>query len=86
MGCGSIAVWSDTPIPPFRSPGSLRHTREGPLGGRVALEEAANLVRAVAPQFAQPIPEKLEAQALQKLQQAAEVRGVLERLEPFVFE
>jgi two-component system, chemotaxis family, protein-glutamate methylesterase/glutaminase len=52
----------------------------------VALEEAANLARIVAPQFAQPIPEKLEAQAVQKLQQAAEVRGVLEHLEPFVFD
>ena len=52
----------------------------------VALEEAANLVRIAAPQFAQPIPEKLETQAVQKLQQAAEIRNVLERLEPFVFE
>lgn len=52
----------------------------------VALEEAANLARLVALQFAQPIPEKLETQAVQKLQQAGEIRTLLERLEPFVFE
>lgn len=73
------------------SPRSVLHahseTQEKALWAAVvALEEAANLARIVSPQFAQPIPEKLEAQAVQKLQQATEVRGVLERLEPFVFD
>src|SRR5581483_1758200 len=49
----------------------------------VALEEAANLARLVAPQFGATVAARLEEQAAQKLRQAAEVRAVLERLEPF---
>ena len=52
----------------------------------VALEESANLVRAVAPNFPPDLAARLEAQAAGKLRQAAEVRRVLEQLGPFQLE
>ena len=49
----------------------------------VALEEAANLVRAVASEFPQSTASRLEEQAARKMEQAAEIRRILEQLEPF---
>jgi len=50
----------------------------------VALEEAANLARIVAPQFGTAVAARLERQEeKKKLVQAAEVRAILDRLEPF---
>ncbi len=52
-------------------------------GAVVALEEASNLVREVAPRFAPEVRARLVLQAEKKLQQANEVRRVLEALEAF---
>jgi hypothetical protein len=52
----------------------------------VALEEALNLVQMVAPQLPAPVAKRLEEQAATKLQQAAEIRKVIESLEPFEIE
>lgn len=52
----------------------------------VALEEGANIARILAPQFDPVVAERLEKQALQKLGQAAEVRKLLEGLEPFLLD
>lgn|SRR5260370_5660512 len=49
----------------------------------VALEEATKLVEAVASDLPPAMVERLEQQAKLKRQQALEIRGVLERLEPF---
>jgi two-component system chemotaxis response regulator CheB len=49
----------------------------------VALEEATKLVEAVASDLPAAVIERLEKQAAQKRQQASEIRGILERLEPF---
>ena len=49
----------------------------------LALEEAANLVRAVSPELPPDVAERLQIQVQVKLQQAAEIRTILERLEPF---
>lgn len=49
----------------------------------VALEEAINLVQAVASEFPPEVIEKLKRQAKLKQQQAKAVREILERLEPF---
>ena len=49
----------------------------------VALEEANNLIRAVASEFTDTARERLKEQAAIKREQAAEVRRILERLEPF---
>ena len=52
----------------------------------VALEEAVNLVRAVAPQIPAELAQRLQEQAAVKLRQAAEVRRIVEQLEPFRLE
>ena len=52
----------------------------------VALEESANLVQTVASQFTPAISARLERQAEEKMRLAADVRSVLNRLEPFHFE
>ena len=52
----------------------------------VALEEAANLARTMAPRFSPAAAQKLEEQASTKMRQAAEIRSILERLEPFQLE
>ena len=49
----------------------------------VALEEAAVLVDAVAPQLESAVAQRLKRQANEKQGLAAEVRSVLERLQPF---
>ncbi len=49
----------------------------------VALEEATQLVDAVAPDLEPDLLKTLRAQAGQKREQAGEIRGILERLEPF---
>jgi two-component system chemotaxis response regulator CheB len=49
----------------------------------VALEEAANIAREVAPQFGQYAAERLLAQGEQRLKQAAQIRALLQTLEPF---
>jgi two-component system chemotaxis response regulator CheB len=49
----------------------------------VALEETANLVRAVSDQFPPNIVEHLIAQSETRLQQASEIRKLLQGLEPF---
>lgn len=49
----------------------------------VALEEAANLVRAVASEFTPEVRQRLQQQAELKQKQAIELRAILERLEPF---
>ena len=52
----------------------------------VALEEAANLARIVAPQFNPAAAQKLEQQADCKMEQAGQIRAILEQLEPFELE
>jgi two-component system, chemotaxis family, protein-glutamate methylesterase/glutaminase len=52
----------------------------------VALEEAANLVERVAPQLPPSLAERIRRQAAQKLRQAAEIRKIVEELEPFSVE
>ena len=52
----------------------------------VALEESANLVKAVAPQLPAELAQRLGQQANEKLRQAQEVRHVLEQLQPFQLE
>jgi len=49
----------------------------------VALEEAAKLVDAIAPQFPPEIADRLQTQARIKSQQALEIREIIEELEPF---
>ena len=49
----------------------------------VALEEAQALVDAVQGEFKPEIASRLKAQAKLKLEQAEEVRKILERLQPF---
>jgi two-component system chemotaxis response regulator CheB len=49
----------------------------------VALEESLNLARAVSDQFPPKVAEHLITQAERRLQQAAEVRKLLQALEPF---
>ena len=49
----------------------------------VALEEAAVLVDAVAPQLESAVAQSLKRQADDKRRLAGEVRSVLERLQPF---
>jgi two-component system, chemotaxis family, protein-glutamate methylesterase/glutaminase len=52
----------------------------------VALEEAAVLVGAVKSQLPPEEVARLEEQAIEKGRQAAEIRNILERLEPFELE
>lgn len=49
----------------------------------VALEEASNLVRAAEQDFPPEVVQRLMLQAERKQGQAAEVRRILEQLEPF---
>ena len=49
----------------------------------LALEESANLVRAATPALPQDVADRLTAQVDLKKQQAAAIRQILERLEPF---
>jgi two-component system chemotaxis response regulator CheB len=49
----------------------------------LALEEAANIVRAVSPELPPGLAERLQRQVQVKLGQAAEIKNILERLEPF---
>jgi len=49
----------------------------------VALEEAGNLVREVAGDFPDEVAERLRQQADKKKEQAAEIRRLLQELEPF---
>jgi hypothetical protein len=59
-------------------------TQEDTLwAGVVALEEAANMARVVAGQFPEAVQRRLGEQADRKQQQANELRGIIERLEPF---
>lgn len=52
----------------------------------VALEESVNLVRATAPQMKPEVAKRLQEQAAVKLRQAAEIRRIVEQLEPFRLE
>lgn len=52
----------------------------------VALEEAAELVSAVAPEFSPAVVRRLEQQVEGKLEAARDIRRILEGLEPFQFE
>ncbi len=52
----------------------------------VALEEASNMVDAVAPEFTPDVVERLREQAARKHDQAKEIRDLLQRLEPFQIE
>jgi|SRR3954469_21257204 two-component system chemotaxis response regulator CheB len=52
----------------------------------VALEESAQLVAAVALHLPGDVAQRIQAQAQAKLAQAAEIRNVIERLEPFHIE
>jgi len=59
-------------------------TQENTLWSAVAaLEESANLVRAVAPDLAPELAERLQRQAEKKKEQAEQIRRILEQLEPF---
>jgi len=49
----------------------------------LALEESANIVRAVSVELAGDVAERLAIQANLKIQQAAAIREILQRLEPF---
>lgn len=49
----------------------------------VALEEASNLVHAVASQFDPAVAQRLQEQADMKVDQARRIREILEHLEPF---
>jgi two-component system chemotaxis response regulator CheB len=49
----------------------------------VTLEECANLIKAIASEFPEAALERLREQVAKKLQQAAEIRRILEELEPF---
>jgi two-component system chemotaxis response regulator CheB len=49
----------------------------------VALEEAENIVAAVAPHIKQPIRSSLETEAQQKRDQAARIREIVHELTPF---
>lgn len=52
----------------------------------VALEEAANLVRAASSEFPPEIAARQMVQAEKKKQQASRIRGILQELEPFQLE
>ena len=71
----------------YSAPGLLQahsETQEKSLWAAVvALEEAANLVEAVAKDFPDEVAERLREQAGKKMSQAAEIRRILEQLEPF---
>ena len=49
----------------------------------LALEESMNIVRAVVPEMAPAVAERLVIQAQKKVLQAAEIRKILERLDTF---
>jgi two-component system chemotaxis response regulator CheB len=49
----------------------------------VALEEAENIVAAVAPHLAEPIGASVTREAEQKAQQAARIREIVHELTPF---
>ena len=49
----------------------------------VVLEETVQLVNAVAPHCSAAAADRLQEQAAMKVKQAKEIRGVLERLQPF---
>ena len=49
----------------------------------VALEEAANIANAVAPQFSDDVAARLRAQGQKRLKQGGAIRGLLDNLEPF---
>jgi two-component system chemotaxis response regulator CheB len=49
----------------------------------VALQEASEIVASLTPQFPPAAAKRLEEQARLKMQQAEEVRRIIERLEPF---
>ncbi len=49
----------------------------------VALEESANLVKDLVGDFPDHVAQRLRDQAAAKLEQAAQIRRILERLEPF---
>jgi len=49
----------------------------------VALEEAANILNAVAPQFDEKAGARLRAQVDKRLKQASTIRAILQDLEPF---
>ena len=49
----------------------------------VALEEAANIVNVVAPQFSDEAAARLRAQGDKRLKQASEIRAILQDLDPF---
>jgi hypothetical protein len=52
----------------------------------VALEEAAKIVDAVAPELPTALADRLRAQVELKREQANEIRTVLEKLEPFALD
>ena len=52
----------------------------------VALEEAANLVKAAAPEFEPEIAARLTEQAEKKAAQAVRIREILEDLDPLQFD
>ena len=52
----------------------------------LALEEAANLVAAVGPQFGEEAAARLRGQIETRLKQAQAIRAVLRDLEPFQIE
>ena len=49
----------------------------------VALEKAANLAKVVAPQFSEPVAQRLLEQGDRRLKQASEIRALLQRLDAF---
>ena len=49
----------------------------------LALEESANLVKEIAPQFSEETAARLFAQGDKRLKQAADIRALLQDLEPF---
>jgi two-component system chemotaxis response regulator CheB len=49
----------------------------------VALEESAKIVQAVASELPPGVVQALETQSREKHEQAQQIRGILERLEPF---
>lgn len=62
-------------------------TQEKTLWAAVlALEESANMVSAVSGNFPTGTAARLRQQADRKLEQAAEIRKILEALEPFAIE
>jgi hypothetical protein len=49
----------------------------------VALEEAANIARELAPRFSEEAAARLRLQGENRLKQASEIRAILQQLEPF---